>query len=157
MLFQKKHSTFKVISLLLALLVIISVPAYAAVSSAKYIDIYGGYVYSAGNGELQIWSNVSGLYPVDVMGMAVVSLCECSSNSTNDSDWECIYHFYYNIFPEMVTYNASDYGGCVTYEDGTVGYYYKAQITIFVEHEGTTEARTFWTSAKRATYYPENA
>ncbi len=157
MLFQKKKPAPKVISLLLTLFVIISVPAHAAQNSARYIDFYNGYVYSAGNGELQVWADVSAPHPVDEIGMAVVSLYECSTNSTNDSDWECIYHFYYNIFSEMVSYNTDDYSGCVTYEDGTVGYYYKAQITIFVEHNGTTEARTFWTSAKRATYFPENA
>lgn len=157
MLFKKNHSIFKISAILITLLVIISVPAYAAENASQYILSYGGYVYSAGNGELQVWADVTAHHSVDEIGMAVVSLLECPTNSTNDSDWEYIYHFYYNIFPEMVTYNKITYSGNVTYEDGTVGYYYKAQITIFVEHDGTTEARTFWTSAKRATYFPENA
>ena len=157
MLYKKESSIFKGFVLFVALFMIISVPAYAAENASEYIINYNGYVYSAGNGELQVWADVAVPNPVDEIGMAVVSLLECPTNSTNDSDWECIYHFYYNLFPEMVTQNERIFSGCVTYEDGTVGYYYKAQITVFVEHEGYIESRTFYTATKRATHFPENA
>ena len=158
MLLIKSRFLIKTVAICLLFATIFSVPAYAAENAARYIDTFNGYIYSAGGGEIRVWAIVDAPYTIDELGAAMILLYECPTNSTNDSDWEIIYTYYCNIWPErMITYNDSNHTGCVKWEDGIVGYYYKAQITVYASHEGTTESRTFTTPAKPATRFAENA
>ena len=155
---RAKRFIHQTIAIFLVASTLLSLPVFAAENSAQYITAYTGYIYSAGDGEIRVWVELDAPDTIDELGAAMILLYECPTNSTNDSDWEIIYTYYCNIWPErMITYNDSNHTGCVKWEDGIVGYYYKAQITVYASHEGTTESRTLTTPAKPATRFAENA
>ena len=146
---KRPTSGFRVISLLLAIILILPVSAVAAESrSSLYLHSYTAYVYPAGWGKVQVWFDVDGVDDMDEIGALNIELYESKDNET----WTLVDTFHFSDYPDMLGYNDYSHMGHVEY-NGTIGRYYKAYVCIWAGKDGDGDTRYFWTSAKKATLF----
>ena len=136
---------------MIALLLIVAMSLPTTVSAVEprasdYLDSYQAYVYPAGNGEIQVWFNVTADDYMDDVGALWIEVYESSDNST----WTYKKTYRHTAYPELLDQNDIYHSGHVTYQ-GTVGKYYKAYVCIWAGKDGGGDTRYFWTSAKKAT------
>ena len=146
---KRPTSGFRVISLLLAIILILPVSAVAAESrSSLYLHSYTAYIYPAGWGKVQVWFDVDGVDDMDEIGALNIKLYESKDNET----WTLVDTFHFSDYPDMLGYNSFTHYGHVEY-NGTIGRYYKAYVCIWAGKDGDGDTRYFWTSAKKATLF----
>lgn len=148
-MYNKKKSTIvRLVAVIMVLAMLLPVGAAAAqVRASYYLDAYNAYVYLPGNGNVQVWFDVSGTGYMDEIGALSIEIYECSTNSSNINDWTWKKTFTHDSTSGMLSYNDDFHSGHVTYS-GTAGKYYKAYVTIWAGKNGDGDARYFWTSAK---------
>lgn len=147
---KKNTSTaVRFIALLLIFSLIVPVYANAAVvetvqpRASAYLDNYGAYVYLPGNGQVQVYFNVTGTGYMDELGALSIKIYE----STDGVNWTWKKTFTHDSTAGMLSYNDDFHTGHVTY-NGVVGRYYKAYVCIWGGKNGQGDTRYFWTSAK---------
>lgn len=147
---KKNTSTaVRFIALLLIFSLIVPVYANAAVvetvqpRASAYLDNYGAYVYLPGNGQVQVYFNVTGTGYMDELGALSIRIYE----STDGVTWTWKKTFTHDSTAGMLSYNDDFHTGHVTY-NGVVGRYYKAYVCIWGGKNGQGDTRYFWTSAK---------
>lgn len=149
-MFKKGTSVFvRLIALLLVFS--LSVPAYANAAEAElvqprasaYLETYGAYVYLPGNGQVQVYFDVTGTGYMDELGALSIAIYE----STDGVNWTWKKTFTHDSTAGMLSYNDDFHTGHVTY-NGVVGRYYKAYVCIWGGKDGQGDTRYFWTSAK---------
>lgn len=149
-MFKKGTSVFvRLIALLLVFS--LSVPAYANAAEAElvqprasaYLETYGAYVYLPGNGQVQVYFDVTGTDDMDELGALSIKIYE----STDGVNWTWKDTFMHDQTPGMLSYNDDFHSGHVTY-NGVVGRYYKAYVCIWGGKDGQGDTRYFWTSVK---------
>lgn len=147
-----KKGTSVFVRLIAFLLVFsLSVPAYASAAEAElvqprasaYLETYGAYVYLPGNGQVQVYFDVTGTDDMDELGALSIAIYE----STDGVNWTWKDTFMHDLTPGMLSYNDDFHTGHVTY-NGVVGRYYKAYVCIWGGKNGQGDTRYFWTSAK---------
>ena len=111
--------------------------------ASLYLDSYGAYVYLPGNGQVQVYFNVTGTDDMDELGALSISIYE----STDGVNWTFKKTFTHDSTAGMLSYNDDFHTGHVTY-NGVVGRYYKAYVCIWGGKNGQGDTRYFWTSAK---------
>lgn len=136
-------------ALILALALCVPVFAHAAEAesiqprASAYLNSYGAYVYLPGNGQVQVYFNVTGTNVMDELGALSIAIYE----STDGVNWTWKDTFKHDLTPGMLSYNDDFHTGHVTY-NGVVGRYYKAYVCIWGGKDGQGDTRYFWTSAK---------
>lgn len=149
-MFTKGTFSFvRFIALLLVLTLCVPISAYAVEAedvqprASAYLNSYGAYVYLPGNGQVQVYFNVSGTNYMDELGALSIAIYE----STDGINWTWKQTFKHNTTAGMLSYNDDYHSGHVTY-NGVVGRYYKAYVCIWGGKNGQGDTRYFWTSAK---------
>ena len=146
---KKPCRTFRVISLLLAFILILPISAMAAESrSSLYLHSYSAYIYPAGWGKVQVWFEVDGRNDMDEIGALEIQIYE----STDNANWYWVDTYMYTDYPDMLAYNDYSHTGHIEY-NGTIGRYYKAYVCVWAGKDGDGDTRYFWTSAKKATLF----
>lgn len=136
-------------ALILALALCVPVYAHAAEAesiqprASAYLNSYGAYVYLPGNGQVQVYFDVTGTNYMDELGALTIEIYE----STDGTNWTWKKTFKHNTTSGMLSYNDDFHTGHVTY-NGVVGRYYKAYVCIWGGKNGQGDTRYFWTSAK---------
>lgn len=139
----------RVIALLLVLCMSVPVCANAATvetvqpRASAYLDNYGAYVYLPGNGEVQVYFNVTGTGYMDELGALSIAIYESRDGVT----WTWKETFKHHLTSGMLSYNDYYHSGHVTY-NGVAGRYYKAYVCIWGGKDGQGDTRYFWTSVK---------
>lgn len=147
-----KSTAIRFVALVLIFVLTLPMVANAAVvtpvqpCASDYLTSYNGYVYPAGNGQLQIWFTVTGSGTMDDIGCLTIQVYESSDNST----WQWVKAFNYSNHAGMMTTDDWFHSGHVDYQ-GTAGKYYRAYITIYAGKNGAGDSRYFYTSSKLAT------
>ena len=111
--------------------------------ASAYLDNYGAYVYLPGNGEVQVYFNVTGTGTMDELGALSIRIYE----STDGTNWTWKKTFTHDSTAGMLSYNDYFHYGYVTY-NGVAGRYYKAYVCIWGGKDGQGDTRYFWTSVK---------
>lgn len=149
-MFTKGTSVFvRLIVLLLVFSFIVPVYAQAAETesvqprASAYLSSYGAYVYLPGNGQVQVYFDVTGTDDMDELGALSIAIYE----STDGVNWTWKKTFTHDSTAGMLSYNDDFHTGHVTY-NGVVGRYYKALVCIWGGKNGQGDTRYFWTSAK---------
>lgn len=125
----------RIICLLLVLVLVLAIPAYAAEQASDFFAAHSCYLWEVSDTEFQVWFDVTAVGGMDVLGVSEV-IVQRSTDGVNWSDEA----FYY----DMYRYGSSFYGGHVTYSNVTSGYY-RAQVTFRAENDsgvGEYTART---------------
>jgi len=146
---SKKSAAIKLIAIVLLVVMLCPVQAFAAESRASYyLNGYSAYVYPAGWGKVQVWFDVTGTDDMDEIGALDIRIYE----STDNENWTWVKTFGYSDNPGMLGYDDWTHTGHVEYS-GTIGRYYKAYVCIWAGKNGAGDTRYFWTSAKKATLF----
>lgn len=153
MLNKSIRTLTRYVALLLVLTMVIPVFSSAATTemvqpcASYYLSNYGAYVYLPGDGEVQVYFDVTGTGFMDELGALSIQIYECSTNSSDLDDWTWKKTFTHDSTAGMLSYNDDFHYGYVSY-DGTAGKYYKAYVCIWGGKDGDGDTRYFWTSAK---------
>lgn len=147
----KKNPSTVIRFIALLLVFSLSVPIYASAADGEtvqprasaYLDNYGAYVYLPGDGQVQVYFNVTGTGYMDELGALSIKIYE----STDGTNWTWKQTFKHNTTSGMLSYNDDFHTGHVTY-NGVAGRYYKAYVCIWGGKDGQGDTRYFWTSAK---------
>ncbi len=148
---MRKKSSALIRFAVLMLAIILVIPAFgsaAAVETAQprasaYLTSYSAYVYLPGNGQVQVYFDVTGTDDMDELGALSIKIYE----STDGVNWTWKKTFTHDSTAGMLSYNDDFHTGHVTY-NGVVGRYYKAYVCIWGGKDGQGDTRYFWTSAK---------
>ena len=147
----KKNTSFAVRLIAALLIVSLCLPVCAnaaAIESPQprasaYLDNYAAYVYLPGNGQVQVYFDVTGTGTMDELGALSIARYE----STDGVTWTWKKTCTHDSTPGMLSYNDYFHYGSVTY-NGVVGRYYKAYVCIWGGKNGQGDTRYFWTSVK---------
>ena len=149
---KKSHFLGKLIAIALVISLCAPIGTQAAMPetvqpmASAYLMDYTAYICAMGNGDLEIWWEVTGTdYWADI-GVLRVYLYE----STDNSDFYWVDTFKSTDYPNMLwhdTYICVDH---VDYE-GVPGRYYKAYVCVWAGPEDTGDARYIWTPVEQAT------
>lgn len=150
----KRRQTYfiKVIAIVLAMALMMPIGATAAEQEAVtprasyYLSAYTAYVCAMGNGELEIWFDVTGNGPQEYLGALTIFLYE----STDNVNWYWVKTFMDTDYDTMLSTNDWHHVNNVEYQ-GVAGRYYKAYVQIWGGPAEGGDSRYIWTSSERAT------
>lgn len=152
MLMQKKSCLMKAVVIILVIALMMPVSANAAMPetvmplASAYLACYTAYVCAMGNGELEIWFEVTGTRTQEYLGVTTIFLYE----STDNVNWYWVDTFRHDENAQMLLTNAWEVIDYVPYE-GVAGRYYKAYVGIWGGPDPGGDSRYIWTSSERAT------
>ena len=121
-----------------------AVPETIQPMASAYLMAYSAYICPMGNGDLEIWFEVTGTRTLSDLGVLSIFLYE----STNNSDFYWVDTFHYEDYNGMLAHNTSF---CMNHVDyaGVPGRYYKAYVCIWGGPADTGDARYIWTPVER--------
>lgn len=152
---RKKSAVIRLVAMVLAIFMLLPVGTTASAAetvqprASYYLSAYSAYVYLPGNGQVQVYFDVSGTGFMDELGVLSIQIYECATNSTNINDWTWKKTFTHDSTSGMLSYNDDYHSGHVTYNYGTPGKYYKAYICVWGGKDGNGDTRYFWTNVER--------
>lgn len=123
-----------------------AVPEKVMPYASHYLMCYTAYVCAMGNGELEIWFEVTGTGPQEYLGVLTIYLYE----STDNVNWYWVETFMHTDHDTMLSTNDWKHVDHVDYQ-GVAGRYYKAYVQIWGGPDDTGDTRYIWTSSERAT------
>ena len=146
---SKKNTVIRFTALLLA--IILTIPSFCSAASAEsieprasaYLSNYGAYVYLPGDGEVQVYFNVTGTGRMDELGALSIQIHE----SIDGTIWYWKKTFTHDSTADMLSFDEFFHSSYVSY-DGIRGRYYKAYVCIWGGKDGDGDTRYFWTSVK---------
>ena len=151
---NRKHTIwlkFVACILAMALMVPVSVSAAAPETvmpcASDYLMCYTAYVCAMGNGELEIWFEVTGTGTQEYLGVMSIFLYE----STDNVNWYWVETFRHTENDQMLLTNVWEVVDCVEYNEAVPGRYYKAYVGIWGGPDDTGDSRYIWTPSERAT------
>ena len=151
---KKKRNRFfiKTIATVLAVILLTPMHAQAAVPdtvspmASSYLSSYTAYICAMGNGDLEIWWEITGTGTWADIGVLTISLYE----STDNSNYYWVESFRFTDNPNMLWHNNFFSMDHVDYE-GVPGRYYKAYVHIWAGPEDGGDGRYIWTPVERCT------
>ena len=136
----------RMVSLLLAVLMVLAVPAAALENeNARASSFFASsdvYLYQTSSTKFQAWFEVSALGTMDKLGASEIKIQE-SSDGTN---WTTVKTCTMANYSNLICENTGFHGSYVSYT-GTIGKYYRAKITLYAENSTGVGERIRYTSA----------
>lgn len=124
----------RTICLILALSMILVVPAYAESAAEPrgsiFFASYGAALDKASSTSFEIWFDVdSNAAMMDVLGVREIIVYR----SSNQQSWTEVGTFNMDDYPEMIDTYSYSHAGYVTYNNALSGYYYTAYVTFYAK------------------------
>ena len=121
----------KLICIVLTLAICFSVPASAEVSSRASLFFHqiSTYIYQLNDTQFQVWFDVAALGTMQELGAYKITV----QRSTDGEDWQNMFSYLPEYYPQMIDYNTIEHGAYVPYH-GTQGYYYRAFVTFYAKN-----------------------
>ena len=149
---KKSHFLVKLIAIALAISLCAPIGARAAMPetvqpmASAYLAAYRAYICAMGDGDLEIWWEVTGTDIWADIGVLRVYLYE----STDNSDFNRVKTFKFTDYPNMLWHDNYICVDHVEY-DAVPGRYYKAYVQIWAGPEDGGDTRYIWTPVEQAT------
>lgn len=153
MLKCRKTYFIKAIAIMLAMALIMPISVGATEQetvtprASYYLAAYTAYVCAMGNGELEIWFEVTGTGTQEYLGVMTIYLYE----STDNVNWAWVKTFRHIDHEQMLLTNVVFNVNHVDYDEAVPGRYYKAYVGIWGGPDPGGDTRYIWTSSERAT------
>ncbi len=150
----KRRQTYftKVIAIVLAMALMMPIGVAAVEQetvtprASYYLAAYTAYICAMGDGNLEIWFEVTGTGTQEYLGVVSILLYE----STDNVNWYWVDTFLHTDYDQMLSVNDWQHASYVEYQ-GVAGRYYKAYVQIWGGPDDTGDTRYIWTSVERAT------
>lgn len=142
----------KLVAILLTISLCAPVGAQAAMQetamprASAYLMAYTAYICAMGNGDLEIWFEVTGTGTWADIGVLTVYVYE----STDNSNFYWVETFRFTEYSNMLWHDNYFCMDHVDYE-GVPGRYYKAYVQIWAGPEDGGDTRYMWTEVERCT------
>ena len=149
---KKSHFLVKLIAIALVISLCAPIGAQAAMPetvqpmASAYLADYTAYICAMGDGDLEIWWEVTGTRTWADIGVLLVSVYE----STDNSNFYWVHSFSFTDHPHMLWHDNYISMDRVDYE-GVPGRYYKAYVHVWAGPEDGGDGRYIWTPVERAT------
>lgn len=121
-----------------------AVPETVQPLASAYLTDYRAYICAMGDGNLEIWWEVTGTRTLADIGVLEVYLYE----STDNSNFYWVETFIFTDYPNMLWHDNYICIDHVDYE-GVPGRYYKAYVQIWAGPEDGGDTRYIWTPVER--------
>jgi len=121
------------------------VHASAIQDSSAYLSSYTAFVTPESGGRIYVTVDVDPVGSADVVGATSIHIYE----STDNVNFEHVYSFYAEDYPDMLGSGSDYYDTPVVYY-GTPGRYYSATVYFYAEKNGGSDWAMYDTVAKRA-------
>ena len=147
---RKSKLLIKLLTIILVISLCAPICAQAAVPetvqpmASAYLMDYTAYICAMGDGNLEIWWEVTGTRTLADIGVLMVSLYE----STDNSNFYWVKAFSDTNHPNMLWHDNYICIDHVDYE-GVPGRYYKAYVQIWAGPEDGGDTRYIWTPVER--------
>ena len=135
-----------VVALMAPISVSAAVPETVMPMASDYLMSYTAYICAMGDGELEIWFEVTGTGYQEYLGVVSILLYE----STDNVNWYWVESFFNEDYDSMLSTNDWQHVDYVEYQ-GVVGRYYKAYVGIWGGPDPGGDSRYIWTPVERAT------
>lgn len=149
---KKRRFLIKTIAILLIVSLCTPISAQAAMPetvapmASDYLMEYTACVCAMGEGNLEIWFDVTGTRTLADIGVLTIYLYE----STDNSNFYWVKTFQFTEYENMLWHNNFFCMDYVPYE-GIPGRYYKAYVQVWAGPEDSGDTRYFWTPMERCT------
>ena len=149
---KKRRFLIKMIAILLIVSLCTPISAQAAMPetvapmASDYLMEYTACVCAMGEGNLEIWFDVTGTRTLADIGVLTIYLYE----STDNSNFYWVKTFQFTEYENMLWHNNFFCMDYVPYE-GIPGRYYKAYVQVWAGPEDSGDTRYFWTPVERCT------
>ncbi len=144
--FVKIIATILIITLLTPINVQAAVPETVVPMASAYLASYTAYICAMGDGELQVWFEITGTGTQEYIGVLTIRLYE----STDNENWYWATTFLHQNTGTMLAQNTFAHVNYVSYQ-GVPGRYYKAYVCIWGGPDDCGDARYIWTPVELCT------
>lgn len=143
---MKRFTQCVCVILIMAMLLAIPVSAAenAIQRSSDYFAKYSVYIWKTSGTEFEIWFDVTGVQTMDELGAKSIKL----QRSTDKTNWTTVKTYSMDDYPQMVKENSLCTVDCVTYDDYSSDYYYRAVIVLYAKLGSGTGEATVVTATK---------
>lgn len=136
------------ISLVLALVLFLSVPVYAAESTmpraSNFFMASSTYLWKVSSTTFEVWFDIDAVRGMDELGASEIKV----QRSSDGVNWTTMYTYTKELYPHLIAEDTGSHCGYVTYT-GSTGYYYRAFVTYYAKDStGTAEAYRYTSSLK---------
>lgn len=119
-------------SLVLAILMILVTPAFAAEESAPRASSYfvsaSVYLHKTSATSFEAWFDVTGTHTMQKLGARSIKI----QRSADGSNWETLRTYSMDSYSQLIGQNVFIHANCISYT-GTPTYYYRAYITLYAK------------------------
>ena len=149
---KKSHFFVKLIAIALVISLCAPIGAQAAMPetvqplASAYLWDYTAYICAMGDGDLEIWWEVTGTRTLADVGVVIIYLYE----STDNSNYYWVDTFHCADYPNMLWHDNYICVDHVDYE-GVPGRYYKAYVGVWAGPEDGGDTRYIWTPVELCT------
>lgn len=135
----------KILCIVLAVLLLSTSTVFAAEPRASdYFLSSCVYLHKTSNTTFEAWFEVECLSGMDEVGASVIKI----QRSSDGENWTTMRTYTKEAYSNLIDTNTGCHASCVSYT-GTVGYYYRAFITIYAKKgNGTGEVYRYTASIK---------
>lgn len=136
---MKTAKIARILCLVLALTILLSVPAFATTSRAsKYLASYYATISETSDGNLSIYFNVIAPAKMEHLGANRISVQRYTG-----SYWRTEYNFTYSEYPELQGENVGRHSGTVVYEPQYSNSSYRAVVTFYSADSTGSDTGTY--------------
>lgn len=129
---MKRH--IKCICLLLALVMVLSIPAMAAelydTRASSFFMSSSVYLYKTSSKTFEAWFDVTAVRTLDELGASEIKI----QRSTDNENWTTVKTCTMDNYSNLVCEDTASHESYVTYT-GSSGYYYRAYIELYAKDE----------------------
>lgn len=131
------------LSLILAMAILLSVPAFAAGSpkASSYITKTSTYLEKISGTTFEVWFDITATGVMQEVGVSKIQVQRSSDRAT----WTTVKTFLKENYSQMTENNTAGHADCVTYT-GATGYYYRAKVTFYAKNSSGTGEYVMYTS-----------
>jgi len=123
----------KLICLVLTVAIVSSMPVFAndevAPCASSYFSMYETYLFRTSSTTFQVWFDVTGNGPQDVLGVSRIIIERYNSS---EDDWDSLHTYYATNHPEMLCENTGSHVGHIDCS-GSSRHEYRAYVTFYAE------------------------
>ena len=131
----------KLACLLLSLAICLALPASADAGensrASDFFHVTSTYIHRLNATQFEVWFDVGAVEGMDEIGALKITV----QRSADGENWQNMFTYQPEYYPQMIAYNTGSHGACVPYH-GTAGYYYRGFVTFYAK-KGTGTGRMY--------------
>ena len=135
----------RIVVLVSILLLIVSLTSFASARASEYFSYTSVYATALDDGEILIEYDIDPTHTMLECGAKIVYIFEEQS----DGDFEVVFSYHMDDYPEMIQHNTIIGDGEVTYQ-GTPGLQYYALVGVYAKDANGSETMYFYTKVVTA-------